>query len=66
MHIHGRTLPRDSSTAMAPVGWIGQTGAVYALDDPPRDGRERGGYAHLYLQIGTWREIEPDHWAIDD
>lgn len=30
------------------VGWIGQTGAVYALDDPPRDWREPGGYSPLY------------------
>lgn len=30
------------------VGWIGQTGAVYALDDAPYDTREPGGFSPLY------------------
>jgi hypothetical protein len=30
------------------VGWIGQTGNVYALDDPPYDDREPGSFAPLY------------------
>lgn len=51
--VHGEAFDADRM-ALAQVGWIGQTGEVYALTDPPRDGRERGGYAPLYIQIGTY------------
>jgi hypothetical protein len=43
-----------------------QTGGVYALADPPRDPREPGGYAPLYLQVGTWVELEPGIWVVED
>ncbi|MET9262393.1 hypothetical protein [Amycolatopsis sp. NPDC004079] len=50
---HGPAF-RSADAALAQVGWIGQTGAVYALHDPPRAGREPGSYEALYVRIGTY------------
>lgn len=63
-----RPIPRQSTqnAALGQVGWLGFTGMIYALDDEPRDFREPGGYSPLYIQIGTWEEIEPGKWSIKD
>jgi hypothetical protein len=53
-----RPLPPCSRPVMAQVGWMGQTGAVYRLDDEPRDGREPGSYRPLYVQIGEWVDAD--------
>lgn len=42
------------TTTMRQVGWLGQTGNVYAFvegEDVVRAG-ERGGYAPLYMEVG--------------
>lgn len=39
----------DGAT-FAQVGWLGQTGAVYGLDDKPGQS-ERGGFFPLYIEI---------------
>jgi hypothetical protein len=66
MSTHTGVLRRDHRAAMAQVGWLGQTGCLYALADPPHDPREPGGYAPLYLQLGTWVELEPGVWVVED
>jgi hypothetical protein len=53
MHIHGDAFQAENA-AMSQVGWLGHTGAVYGLHDPPRDSREPGGYSALYIQIGVY------------
>ncbi|MFE7395692.1 hypothetical protein [Streptomyces sp. NPDC057557] len=45
------------------VGWLGQTGAFYALDEKPLgDGHERGGVAPLYFPAHSDRldDLAPD------
>jgi len=45
---------RGDVTVMRQVGWLGQTGNVYAFvegEDVVRAG-ERGGYAPLYMEVG--------------
>jgi hypothetical protein len=39
---------------------------VYALDDPPRDVRETGGFAPLYMQIGTYKVDEDGRRYLDE
>jgi hypothetical protein len=51
---------------MSQVGWLGQTGTVYPLDGPSPSLSEPGSYQPIYIQIGTWREIEPGTWIIDE
>lgn len=66
-HVHFK-LPRERSKDMtiAQVGWLGQSGSVYALDDPPRGGREPGSYSPLYIQIGTWEHLGDGRYGIND
>ena len=64
--IHGNPLPHDDKHAMAQVGWIGQTGNVYGLDDQPYDSREPGGFSPLYIAVGMWTQIGDGGWVIDD
>jgi hypothetical protein len=66
MSKQGQRLPRDSDAVMAQVGWIGQSGYVYALDDQPRDAREPGGYSPLYIQIGVWENLGDGKYGIKD
>jgi len=61
-----QTLDRQSTAALAQVGWTGQTGAVYNIDDAPYDDREPGGFAPLYIQVGTWVEYDDGVWRIED
>ena len=65
MHV-GRSVARGSEVALSQVGWLGQTGTVYALDDEPRDCREPGSYAPLLIQIGTWVDLGGGHYAIKE
>lgn len=65
-HKHGSPLHRDSNLVMAQNGWVGHTGRVYALDDPPRDSRELGGYSPLYIAIGTWEHLGDGKYGIKD
>jgi hypothetical protein len=49
------------------VGWIGQTGAFYSLDEKPlEDGYERGGVAPLYFPAHADRldYLQPDDDAL--
>lgn len=62
----GRTLPATDRPVMRQVGWLGQTGAVYELDDEPNDGREPGSYGPLYVQIGVWEDLGAGKWGIKD
>ncbi|MFJ8815453.1 hypothetical protein [Amycolatopsis thermoflava] len=39
--------------ALRQVGWLGQSGTVYALGEKPR---ESGGFTPLYIQIGTYHQ----------
>lgn len=64
MSIHRAPLPASDRPAMAQVGWLGQTGAVYALASPPSKSSEPGSYTPLYMQIGVWVEVEPGTWVI--
>ena len=63
---HADPLPWSSTLAMAQVGWIGGTGEVYALDDPPYDGREPGSFSPLYMAVGVWEDLGDCHYAIKD
>lgn len=67
LHIH-TTVPRVNSQnlALAQVGWIGQTGEVYALDDQPMDSREPGSFQPLYIAIGKWIHLDNDRYGIED
>jgi hypothetical protein len=65
MNIRSDPLPPEARPVMAQVGWLGQTGTVYQLHPAGRI-NEPGGYAPIYIQIGTWIEQEPDVWVIDD
>jgi hypothetical protein len=44
------------AAVLAQIGWVGSRGNhhVYALTDPPYDGREPGGYTPLYIQVGNY------------
>lgn len=55
--VHG-TAFEGGNMALAQVGWIGQTGEVYALNDPPMDSREPGSHSPLYIQVGVYRRDE--------
>lgn len=35
------------------VGWQGQTGALYSLDERPQD-YERGSYAPMFVMVDSW------------
>lgn len=63
-----RLIPREHSLnkVLAQVGWIGQSGQVYALDDQPMDGREPGSFQPLYIQIGTWEDLGAGRFGIKD
>lgn len=63
---HAAPLPQTSTLAMAQVGWMGFTGEVYALADPPYDQREPGGLSPLYIALGTWEDLGDGHYAIKD
>ncbi len=64
--IQGPRLPRDDERVMAQVGWIGQTGEVYAPDDQPMDSREPGGFSPLWMAIGTWEHLGDGKYGIRD
>lgn len=55
--VQGGTF-EGGNMALAQVGWIGQTGEVYALHDPPMDSREPGSFSPLYMQVGVYRRDE--------
>ena len=65
-HRHAKPLPRDANPVMAQVGWLGASGTVYALGDSPSDGRERGSYSPIYIQIGTWEDLGDGRRGIKD
>lgn len=67
MHQHGPTLPRGNNLALVQVGWLGQTGATYDLDDQPLDGdREPGSFTPLYIAVGVWEDLGDGHYGIKD
>lgn len=65
-YVQAPNLPRDNNLVMAQVGWLGQTGTVYALHDPPRVDREPGSYSPLYIAIGCWEDLGDGRWGIKD
>ena len=66
LYEHGQPLPPDSRAAMAQVGWLGASGAIYPLHKGPFHGEEPGSFAPLYVQVGVWEEIGPGCWIIKD
>lgn len=56
LHVHNKYNSPDPKQIpeLRQIGWIGQTGAVYALDDQPMDEREKGGFQPLLIQTGTF------------
>jgi hypothetical protein len=60
-----KPLPPESRPVMAQIGWMGAKGAVYALDDEPRDEREPGSYRPLYVQLGEW-VVADGKWIIGE
>lgn len=66
MHQHGPVLPSDSNLAIAQVGWLGETGTVYELDDQPLDVREPGSFTPLYIAVGVWEDLGDGHFGIKD
>lgn len=50
--VHLEPFPGQDA-AYAQVGWLGQTGGVYGLDEHPSDS-EPGGFTPLYIQIGRY------------
>lgn len=66
---HSGAISRDKSQNMvlAQVGWLGFSGTVYPLTNAdPGPTSEPGGFSPLYLQLGSWEEIEPGAWRIKD
>lgn len=61
----GRTLPWDSPAVMRQIGWVGQTGMVYAMDAEPSR-KEKGSYQPLYIQIGVWEYLGDGKYGIKD
>jgi hypothetical protein len=65
---HGPTLPREQTKdfALAQIGWVGRTGTVYQLHHGPTSGQEPGGYAPLYISVGTWEDLGQERYGIHD
>jgi hypothetical protein len=56
----------EGGTAVfAQVGWLGQTGQVYGLDDKPAD-TERGGFTPLYIGVGEYVTDETGSKRLED
>lgn len=51
--------------ALAQIGWLGQTGQTYGLDDKPGD-TERGGFTPLYIQVGRYVTNEHGSKILED
>jgi hypothetical protein len=47
-----RTNVPGEGNWMAQVGWLGQTGEVYALDTGPTKDQEPGEFMPLYIEDG--------------
>ncbi|MEV3947000.1 hypothetical protein AB0K57_04960 [Streptomyces halstedii] len=66
MHATGPEITVTTDTdrlVLRQVGWIGQTGAFYSLDENPLgDGHEKGGVAPLYFPAHADRldDLAPD------
>lgn len=65
MHIQGKPLAPNNKQVMVQVGWLGQSGEVYALAEPPY-GIEKGSFAPLYMSIGTYELNEEYQYVIHD
>lgn len=63
---HAPVVPSADRPVIAQVGWLGASGAVYALDDQPLDGREPGSFSPLYIRVGTWEDLGDGKWGIKD
>lgn len=65
---HGPTIPRQQSTnmALAQIGWVGQTGAVYPMGSAPTRDQEPGSYGPLLISVGVWEDLGDDSWGIRD
>jgi len=64
---HAEPLPHGNRVAMAQVGWLGFSGAVYPLDDKPLSGgREPAGVSPLYIPIGIWENLGDGKFGIKD
>lgn len=63
--LHRPHLPREMSNdrVWAQVGWLGQSGTVYALDDDVAE-NEPGGFRELYVSIGAWKDLGDGHYGI--
>lgn len=66
LHVHAEALRHDDPRAFAQVGWICQTGAVYALDDAPGRDREPGSFQPLYIAVGVWEDLGDGKYRIKD
>lgn len=51
---------------MVQVGWLGATGEVYPLNEPPKSNQEPGSYAPLYMSIGQYELNEEYQYVIHD
>jgi hypothetical protein len=65
-HRHGPTVPRESNLVLKQIGWLGQTGQVYAYDDQPMDSREPGSFTPLYFAVGVWEDLGDGQYGIKD
>ncbi|MEW2070053.1 hypothetical protein [Streptomyces sp. NPDC007346] len=72
MHANGPETTVTTDTArlvLRQVGWLGQTGTFYSLDeDPLGDGYEGGGVAPLYFPAHANRldDLAPDDDATEE
>lgn len=66
LHKQGPRLAHNSKQVMSQIGWVGQTGSVYAIDDEPRDSREPGSYQPLYISVGVWEYLGDGKYGIKD
>jgi hypothetical protein len=65
---HAEPLDRNSKAAVAQVGWLGNTGAVYPWGTPLDEihKHETGWYTALYVQIGEWEKDNKSNWHVEE
>ncbi|MEU0665728.1 hypothetical protein ABZ506_07155 [Streptomyces lavendulocolor] len=59
-----RTVTLDRNQLWRQVGWHGQTGAFYALDEKPAD-HEPGSFGPLWVLVDSEPPILPDDEVLD-
>lgn len=65
MHIQGKPLAPNNKQVMVQVGWLGATGEIYELDEPPYN-IEKGSFTPLYISIGVYELNEEYQYVIHD